>query len=137
MKGEAVVVLIQFQVGSKQKRIAHLMVVDVLVQIATLREGQPAVQHIPVEAFIGSFVRVNTQVVIKIVPFFKVHLAMTIVAFENFQKPIGLRVLEPEDSESTGRWYMVLRLFLANFYLRQVLNVSGVYDLYDFAFLWN
>jgi hypothetical protein len=70
-----------------------------LVQIAFLGESQVAVQLALVRAYERPFLCVDSQVVIKVVPFSEVHGTTWEITLQDLQESLGLWVLELEDSE--------------------------------------
>lgn len=105
-----VAIFIRFKIRSPQK-----MASNVLVQIAFLSESQVAVELLAIRALEWPLFRVNPQVIVEVVPLPKVHGTAWIVALQDLQEPLGLRVLELENSEGPRRRNVVLRLLLVYF----------------------
>ena len=72
---------------------------DVFVKISSLSEAEPAVGE---GAGVRPLVCVDSQVVEKVVPFSKVLSAIVVVTLQDLDIPLGLGVLEGEDSEFLG-----------------------------------
>ena len=70
-----------------------------LVQVALLCESQITPQLVFERTYERSFFRVDSQVIIKVVPLSEVHRAIRVVALQDLQVSLGLWVLELEDSE--------------------------------------
>lgn len=69
------------------------------VQVAFLSESQITTQLVFERTNKRPFLRVDSQVVIKVVPLSEVHRAVWKVALQDLQVPLGLWVLKLEDSE--------------------------------------
>ena len=105
-----VAIFIRFKIRSPQKMTSY-----VLVQIALLSESQVAIELLAERALERPLLRVYPQVVVEVVPLPEVHGAARVVAFQDLQEPLCLRVLELENSEGPRRRNVVLRLLLVYF----------------------
>ena len=76
-----------------------LMTSYMFVQIALLREGQVAAQGLSERANKRSFLGVDSQVVIEVMPLSEIKSAALMVTSQNFKEAMSLGVFEFEDSE--------------------------------------
>ena len=53
--------------------------------------------------------------VVEVVPLPEVHWAPWVIALQNFQESLSLRVFKFEDSKRSSGWDMMLAFFLVNF----------------------
>lgn len=98
------------------------------VQVTFLSESQVAVQLVFEWTNERSFFRVDTQMIVEVMPFSKVHRAPRMVAFQDFKESLSLRILELENSEGSRGRYMMLGFSLVNFDFREVLSTIRTLD---------
>ena len=68
-----------------------------------------------VRAVVRPLSGVDPQVVEEVVPLPEVHWAPRVIALQNFQESLSLRVFKFEDSKRSCGWDMMLAFFLVNF----------------------
>lgn len=83
------------------------MHLDMLVEVSPLREAKLAVGE---GAHVGSLIRVNAQVIKKVVPLPEPLVAIFVVALEHLDVPLRFRVLVGEDPILLGIRHMFLDL---------------------------
>jgi|LauGreDrversion4_2_1035121.scaffolds.fasta_scaffold116098_1 hypothetical protein len=78
-----------------------------LVQISSLSKAEIAIFE---STLIRSLICVNPKMVEEIVPFSEPFVAIFMVTFKDFDKPLRLRIFISENPELFGRWNMLLDL---------------------------
>ena len=100
---------------------------QVLVEVRLLCKGLVAAWLIALK---GSFSCVNSEVVEEVMPLPEKHVTPLVVAFQNFDVPLGAWVFVFEDSELPCFWY-----FLVNFDSAEVKLVACFYAY--FCSIWD
>jgi len=110
----------------------------VFVEITFLCESQVAAILIFERTNEWSLLRVNSEMVVEIMPLSKVQLTTRMIALQYFQVSMCFGVLELKYSERSCWGHMVIGLFLIGFYSRHVFaNILSLDDLHVFAVQWN
>lgn len=111
-----------------------------LVQVAFLRETQGAVELFGEGASEGPLPRVDAQVVVKVVEFLEVLATAVVVALDDLQAPLRLRVLVLDDAELTREGIHADRAAqrqLEEFPKVRSLDLAAVHDLDLLDVQWN
>lgn len=77
------------------------------VEVGSLGKAEVAVR---VRACVGSFIRMNSQMIEKVMPLPKMFTAVVMVTFQHFYVSFRFRILESKDSEFLGCWYVFFDL---------------------------
>ena len=83
------------------------MHLDVLVQVRPLSEAISAVGEV---ADVGALIRVDTEVVKKVVPFAEPLVTAFVLTFEDLVVALGLGVFVGKDTEALGVGHVLLNL---------------------------
>lgn len=98
-----------------QAWVSQQMTFHMLIQVAFLCESQFAVLLHCVWARVGTFIRVDPQMIVEIVPLPEVHWAVGEIALQDFEVSLSLWVLELEYPKLLGGGNVRVRLLLINF----------------------
>lgn len=110
-----------------------------LVKVGLLSKSQVAFELILEWTGKWSLFRVDSEMVVEVVPFPEVHRASWIVALKYFQESFSLWIFEFENSERPRGRYMVIRLLLVDFDPNHLViwNMVRFYYLHELTVDWN
>ena len=106
------------------------------IQVTLLRKRQVTLKLLSIRAYKWSFLRVDSQVIIEIVPLSEIHRTTRMVTLQDFQESLSVRIFEFKDSKGSCTWNVIFRILLtSNQILVRLFHITALNNL-DFITAW-